>query len=91
MNLDWKGQVILMKLAEGCIVREAAAAAGITKQAVTKRIKTSPEFAAAVVAAREQGREEWTYRRWLAHPFRGKRPPTGKGHGGTPRFTYGTR
>lgn len=50
-----------------------------------------PRMAAAVVEAREQGCEERTYRRWLAHPFRGKRPPAGKGHGGKPKFPCGTR
>jgi hypothetical protein len=91
MEIDWRAKVVIGKLAEGCTLREAALAAGISRQAVLVRFKASPEFRAACEAAREQGREEWTYRRWLAHPFRGKRPPTGKGHGGTPRFTYGTR
>ncbi|MBC8125668.1 MAG: hypothetical protein H8M99_00770 [Gloeobacteraceae cyanobacterium ES-bin-144] len=91
MNFDWRGKVILMKLAEGCTIREAANAAGITKQAVLKRRATSPSFSQAVTAARETGKDERTYRLWLRHPFRGMRPPTGKGHGGKPRFNYGRR
>ena len=51
----------------------------------------SEEFAQAVAEARLQGQAERTYRLWLRHPFRGKRPPTGKGHGGNPRFSYGVR
>lgn len=89
MEFDWRGMVILGKLREGCTIREAAAAASITRQAVLKRVNASPEFAQAVTAAREAGKDERTFRLWLRHPFRGKRPPTGKGHGGKPIFTYG--
>ncbi len=91
MEFDWRGRVILSKLAEGCTIQEAASAAGITKQAVLKRRNASRDFAAAVTEARETGKEERRYRRWLNHPFRGLRPPTGKGHGGKPAFTYGRR
>jgi hypothetical protein len=86
MEFDWRGTVILCKLREGCTFREAATAAGITRQAVLKRVNASPEFAEAVALAREAGKGERTYRLWLRHPFRGMRPPTGKGHGGKPRF-----
>ena len=91
MEFDWRGRMILMKFAEGCTSREAATTAGITKQAVLKRMHASPDFAQAVTAAREAGKEERTFRLWLRHPFRGKRPPTGRGAGGKPRFTYGRR
>jgi hypothetical protein len=91
MDFDWRAKVMIGKFAEGCTLREAARAAGITRQAVLHRFKVSPEFRAACEAAREQGRDEWTYRRWLRHPFRGLRPPNGKGHQGKPRFTYGRR
>ena len=91
MGFDWRGCVILMKFAEGYTYREAATSAGISKQAVLKRMNTSEEFREAVTAAREAGREERAYRAWLYHPRRGLRPPTGKGHGGTPRFAYGRR
>ena len=83
--------MILRKLEEGCTIRESAAAVGISWQAVLKRKNVSPDFAQAVAAARETGKDERTFRLWLRHPFRGKRPPTGKGHGGAPRFAYGRR
>jgi len=83
--------MILRKLEEGCTIRESAAAVGISRQAVLKRKNVSPDFAQAVAAARETGKDERTFRLWLRHPFRGKRPPTGKGHGGAPRFAYGRR
>lgn len=91
MELDWRGRLILGKLEEGCTIREAAAAAGMTRQAVLKRQNSSPDFAQAVAAAREVGKDERVFRLWLRHPFRGKRPPTGKGHGCKPRFCYGHR
>lgn len=91
MNFDWRGRVILRKLEEGCTIRESAAAVGITRQAVLKRKNSSPAFAQAVAAAREAGREERRFRAWLTHPFRGRRPPTGKGHGGKPRFAFGRK
>ncbi|RYG66248.1 hypothetical protein EON80_15815 [bacterium] len=91
MEVDWRGRVILAKLAEGCTFREAAAAAGISRQALLKRKNASPVFEAAVKKARETGKNELSFRLWLRHPFRGLRPPTGKGHGGKPRFAYGRR
>ena len=89
MNFDWRGRLILRKLEEGCTIRESAAAVGITRQAVMKRKIASPDFSNAVSAAREIGKKERTFRMWLRHPFRGRRPPAGKGHGGKPRFAYG--
>ena len=83
--------MILCKLREGCTIREAAAVVGITRQAVLKRKNASSEFAEAVVLAYESGRKERAYRLWLRHPFRGKRPPKGKGHGGRPMFSFGKR
>jgi hypothetical protein len=89
MKLDWRGRIILWKLEKGCTIRESAAAVGITRQAVLKRQNSSPDFATAVAAALETGKDGRTFRLWLRHPFRGLRPSTGKGHGGKPRFTYG--
>jgi hypothetical protein len=91
MDTDWKAAVILGKLAEGCTYNEAAAAAGISRRGLFKRRVASPEFDVAVLAAREVGKEERTFRLWLRHPFRGMRPPTGKGSGRRPKFSYGRR
>lgn len=91
MEFDWKGTVILMKLAEGCTLLESAKAAGISRQAVLKRVNASPDFAEAVTAARETGKDERVFRAWLSHYRRGLRPPTGKGTRNSPRFTYGRR
>lgn len=89
-QFDWRGRVILEKLREGCIYREAAAAAGMTKQGVLWRMAHAPDFRQAVEAAREAGALERRYRSWLRHPFRGKRGPWWK-PGVTPAFRYGRR
>ncbi len=91
MTFDWRHRVILSKLTEGCLLREAAAAAGISRQAVLKRVNASAAFRQAVAAAREVGHAERVYRAWLGHYRRGMRPPAGKGHGGKPRFSFGRR
>ena len=91
MKFDWRGQVILDKLAQGCTYAEAATAVGLSRRGLYKRRIASPGFEQAVLEARQKGQEERQYRLWLRHPFRGKRPPTGKGHGGRPRFSYGRR
>ena len=85
MNFDWRHGIILAKLTEGCTYGEAASVAGISRQAVWKRMAACLEFAAAVRQAREAGQIERRFRARLHHPFRGLRPPTGKGHGGNGR------
>lgn len=81
MDFDWRGRVILTKLAAGCIVRESGNSAGITKPTILKRRGASPELAQTVTAARGPGKEERIFRLWLRDPFRGNRAPTGKGNG----------
>ena len=88
-SIDWRDRLVLSHLTLGATMREAALAASLTRQGVWWRCRTCPGLAEAVAMAREAGKAERTFRLWLAHPFRGKRPPTGRGHGGKPRFTYG--
>jgi transposase len=89
--MNWQHRLIVRKLAEGCLVREASEAAGVHRQTFWRWHRSLPEFAAAVLAAREAGKSERTFRLWLGHYRRGMRPPTGKGHGGKPRFAFGKR
>jgi hypothetical protein len=89
--MDYRHRLIVAKLREGYTSREAAAAAGIHRQSLWRWLHDSAEFADAVAEARETGKTERTYRLWVRHPFRGKCPPTGKGRGGRPKFTYGRR
>lgn len=78
-------------LAEGLTITKAVELVGIQTRTMEKRRKRLKAFDDAVREALEKGSEERKYRAWLHHPFRGKRPPTGKGHGGKPRFAYGRR
>jgi hypothetical protein len=89
MNKSWNYEGVLMKLSQGYTFEQAARCSTISRQAVWKRAKRSPEFREAVASARETGRKVREYLIWIRHPFRGRRPPTGKGHGGVPRFRYG--
>jgi hypothetical protein len=91
MKTDWRRHDVLTKLAEGYTFKIAAQVASISRMTLWRWMNSSPEFADAVAASLEAGKKERTYRAWLYHPFRGRRPPTGKGHGGKPRFTYGRR
>jgi len=86
MANDPRAIQILGLLRDGLTYVQVAAALGITRQAIEKRIKKRPEFAAEVLTAREAGKAIREFGIWFRHPFRGKRPPTGKGHGGVPRF-----
>jgi hypothetical protein len=87
---DWRGRLILSKLEEGCTLKESATAAGMTRQGVWWRCGICPEFAQAVVAARQVGADERRYRAWLHHPFRGRRGPWCQ-PGVVPAFRYGRR
>lgn len=89
MNKSWNYRGVLVKLSEGLTFEEAARCSIVSRQAVWKHMKRSPEFREAVAVAREKGRRVREYRIWIRHPFRGMRPPTGKGRGGVPRFRYG--
>jgi hypothetical protein len=90
-GMTWQHDIILATLRQGCTNREAAQAAMIDRRTLWRWLRACPEFAAAVTEARTAGEKERVYRLWLRHPFRGKRPPTGKGHGGKPAFRYGRR
>ena len=83
--------MILRLFEDGMIYRDVAETLRISSQAIEKRMKKSPEFAEAVRIARESGRESREFSLWLCHYRRGKRPPTGKGHGGVPRFSVKRR
>lgn len=89
--MDWRRKVIVAKLREGLTYGEAATVVGIHRQTFWRWLNDSEEFAQEVAKARSQGQAERVFRLWLRHPFRGKRPPAGKGQGGRARFSYGNR
>jgi len=91
MQLDWRMTLILRMLASGNTLGEAATTAGVHRQSLLRWRWEWPEFAELVAEALGKGKDERTFRLWLRHPFRGMRPPAGKGNGGKPRFSYGKR
>ena len=90
MELDWRGRVILEKLAQGQTLAEAATAAGMTRQGVWWRMTAHSDFRQTVEEAREAGAEERRYRQWLRHPFRGRRGVWWR-PGVVPRYRWGRR
>jgi hypothetical protein len=86
MAFDIRARLILRLIREGMTYEDVALTLRISRQAIHRRIKRNPDFAAAVAEAREEGRTNRERAIWYRHPFRGKRPPTRKGHGGIPRF-----
>ena len=89
-KFDWRGQVVLQKLAEGGAITEASVAAGLSRRGVLKRRHRQPDFEEAVTAAREAGASERRYRAWLRNPNRGKRGVWWK-PGVVPAFRWGRR
>lgn len=85
MAFDLRATVMLQLFRDGLTFKEVAGAIGITVRAIYNRMEVTA-FAEAVAEAREAGRPNRERLIWYRHPFRGKRPPTGKGHGGKPRF-----
>lgn len=88
-SLPWRRRVVLRRLAEGAVFREAAASAGVTRRTLQNWRKVDPEFSQLVDVARGLGEERRNHLLWLRHPFRGCRPPRGRRHGGQPRFLRG--
>ena len=85
----WRQGLVVRRLAEGATFHQAAKAAGVNRVTIWRRMQADRGFAEQVEQARLAGEPERIFRLWLRHPFRGRRPPTGKGHGGKPRFRYG--
>lgn len=91
MEANHSMKLIPRLLASGHTLGEAAVVAGVHRQTLLRWRWENAEFAERVAEALTKGKDERTYRMWLRHPFRGMRPPTGKGNGGCPRFIYGRR
>lgn len=66
--------------------RGAAEAAGIHRATLYRWLSLDPSFAVRFALAWEAGTRQREFRMWLAHPFRGNRPPTTKRTRDFPRF-----
>jgi len=84
---------VLDQLATGATFAQASKAAGISRITLWRWCRDDPDFARLVETARLVGLKMRTYRLWVNHPFRGKRPPRHTANRGsaypTPRFRYG--
>ena len=65
----------------------AARAVGINRRTLYRWLDADLDFLMEFDAAWTQGEKRRSYLCWLNHPFRGLRPPTGKGTRSRPRFS----
>jgi hypothetical protein len=79
-------QLILIAARFGRNLKQAAKAGGIHRATLYRWLEDNEDFSQRFAQAWEAGNERRDYRRWLAHPFRGFRPPAGKGTHHFPRY-----
>jgi hypothetical protein len=79
-------RAILAAISQGSTKRQAADLAGIHRSTLFRWLERKSEFAAEFAKAWHAGAKKRSFRLWLAHPFRGKRPPTSKRTRDFPRF-----
>ena len=81
MGKSWKYEGVLENLEGGHTFQQAARCSRLSRQAVWKHIKRSPEFCEAVTVAREKGRKVRDYLIWVRHPFSWATPVYEQGAG----------
>ena len=79
-------EVILKAVRCGCNHSAAATAGDIHRATLYRWLSSDDRFAERFTTAWDAGTERRAFRQWATHPFRGFRPPTGKGTRGFPRF-----
>ena len=84
---ETRKQKALAAIISGSTKSGAARAAGIDRKTLYRWLDADLDFLMDLHAAWTQGEQKRTYRLWWNHPFRGKRPPTGKGTRSRPRFS----
>lgn len=77
---------LLIAARRGLTHGQAARIGGIHRATLYRWLAADPDFAARYARAREHGSARRDYLRWLRHPFRGYRPPTGKRTRPFPRY-----
>mgnify|MGYP005842862659 CR=1 FL=1 len=82
-----KKKLILERVSIGQTKVKAARGAGIHRKTLRRWLDADPDFARQFEAAWQQGAKLRDYYGWLNHPFRGLRPPTGKGTRARPRYS----
>ncbi|MFC7336140.1 helix-turn-helix domain-containing protein [Haloferula chungangensis] len=83
----WAVEVLILRAAKaGHTFKTAARLGGIHRSTLYRWIAKNEGFARRFRAAWSGGETRRNYRNWLNHPFRGMRPPTGKGTRRVPRY-----
>ena len=78
--------MILDRIGFGYTKKEAASHAGIHRTTLLRWLSRKSEFKKLFEEAWENGEKRRSLRLWLAHPFRGKRPPTSKRTRAYPKY-----
>ena len=84
---ETRKQKALAAILSGSTKKDAARAAGIDRKTLYRGLDADLDFLMEFDAAWTRGEQKRTYRLWLNHPFRGLRPPTGRGTRSRPRFS----
>ncbi len=79
-------QTILIHLRQGATKTKAAKAVGIHRVTLQRWLAKGTSFTKAFEKVWNESATKRSYQKWLHHPFRGKRPPTGKGTLAFPRY-----
>jgi hypothetical protein len=80
-------QKALAAITSGATKSGAARAAGIDRKTLYRWLDADLDFLMEFDIAWAAGAKQRDYLTWLNHPFRGLRPPTGKGTRARPRFS----
>jgi len=78
---------VLVSIIAGATKSKAAEVIGYNRLTLYRWLETDGCFSLDFDQAWEIGKEKREYSQWLDHPFRGLRPPTGKGTRSRPRFS----
>ncbi|MCX8237560.1 MAG: helix-turn-helix domain-containing protein [Akkermansiaceae bacterium] len=81
----WK-QVVIAHIAAGDNKVQAARAAGVNRRTISRWLCGDIYFAMDLDEAWDKGAKRRDYMAWYNHPFRGRRPPTGRGTRAMPRY-----
>ena len=78
---------VLLAVSDGWTKSGAAKMAGVHRWTLYRWRRDDPEFSERFDKTWKEAAELRAYYLWKKHPFRGLRPPTGKGTRAKPRFS----
>ncbi|MFT6575070.1 MAG: hypothetical protein ACJA16_003267 [Akkermansiaceae bacterium] len=86
-NTAAQKEMAIAHAAAGATKTGAARSAGVARRTLYRWLDADLDLLMEFHAAWTAAEKKRTYRLWLNHPFRGLRPPTGKGTRSRPRFS----